>query len=376
VGRVGLIFYLVPFYKLMQTPALVQFDDRLMRLIGIPLIGFLMPLLFFNATLQNGLMAYLPIWISSMAHTFVYWEGSRLVYLQTRRWYPAVSQTTRRLLWLTVLTLSFSVFFSLLVCYGLNELLHWCFPTLLWRRPTITEEYKVTLIPLVICLSIYECIFYFRQLQAALLEAEHLKQANLQSQLETLKNQVNPHFLFNSLNTLAALIPEDPNLAVRFVQKLAKVYRYILEIRELQTVSLADELSALRAYNFLLQIRFGDNLHINLDLPNHRLGDRVVPLSLQMLVENAVKHNVISTHKPLRIRVFVENDRIIVQNNLQRKGQFNTDEAHESTGVGLQNIRNRYQLLAGQRVDVIVTTQQFAVSLPLLPTFAYEPAAY
>jgi two-component system, LytTR family, sensor kinase len=348
------------------TAPVVQFDDRLMRLIGIPLVGFLMPILFFNATLQNGLVAYLPMWISSVAHTLVYWEGSRLIYLQTRRWYPAVAQTTRRLLWLAVLTLGFSVLFSLFGCYGLNEILRWCFPNKTGNVPSLIEEYKATLIPLVICLAIYECIFYFQQLRAALHEAEHLKQANLQSQLETLKNQVNPHFLFNSLNTLTALIPEDPDLAVRFVQKLAKVYRYILEIRELQTVSLADELSALRAYNFLLQIRFGDNLQIELHLPDNRLTDRVVPLSLQMLVENAVKHNVISTHKPLRIRVFVEHDRIIVQNNLQRKGQFNTDETDDSTGVGLQNIRNRYQLLAGQRVDVIVTTQQFAVSLPLL----------
>lgn len=360
----------------MQTPAFVQFDDRLMRLVGIPLIGFLMPLLFFNATLQNGLVAYLPTWISSISHTLVYWEGSRLIYIQTRRWYPAVAQTTRRLLWLTVLTLSFSIVFSLFVCYGLNDLLRWFFPNAPGQRPTMLEEYKATLVPLVICLAIYECIFYFRQLRAALLEAEQLKQANLQSQLETLKNQVNPHFLFNSLNTLAALIPEDSDLAVRFVQKLAKVYRYILEIRALQTVSLADELSALRAYTFLLQIRFGDNLRISLDVPDYRLCDRVVPLSLQMLVENAVKHNVISTHRPLTIRVFIENERLIVQNNLQRKGQYNPGEADDSTGVGLQNIRNQYRLLAGECVDVIVTTQQFAVSLPLLTTPSYEPAAH
>ena len=350
----------------MQTAPVVHLDDRLMRLIGIPLVGFLMPLLFFGNTLQNGLVAYLPAWISSTAHALVYWEGSRVIYLQTRRWFPAVTQTARRLLWLAGLTVVFTIVFSVFFCYGLNELTNWWFPTMPKKQLTIIEQYKVTLIPLVICLAIYECIFYFQQLRVALREAEHLKQANLQSQLETLKNQVNPHFLFNSLNTLTALIPEDPDLAVRFVQKLAKVYRYILEIRELQTVSLADELAALRAYNFLLQIRFGNNLCIQLDLPDHRLCDRVVPLSLQMLVENAVKHNIISTHKPLRIRVFIEHDRIIVQNNLQRKGQFTTDEADDSTGVGLQNIRNRYQLLAGERVDVIVTTQQFAVSLPLL----------
>lgn len=344
----------------------VQFDDRLLRLIGVPLVGFLMPLLFFNYSLSGGLLAYLPIWITSIAHTLVYWEGSRAVYLQTRRWFPLVSQTARRLLWLTGLSVVFGAFFSVFVCYGLNEFLSWIFGGAAHRRPGLLEEYKATMIPLIICLAVYECIFYFKQLQAALLEAEQLKKANVESQLETLKNQVSPHFLFNSLNTLTALIPEDPDLAVRFVQKLAKVYRYILEIREMNTVSVAEELSALRAYTFLLQIRFGDKLHVLLELPETALTGRIVPLSLQMLVENAVKHNIISAHKPLTIRVFLENNRIIVRNNLQRKTQHSPDDTGESTGLGLQNIQNRYQLLSGQSVDVIVTTQQFAVSLPLM----------
>jgi two-component system, LytTR family, sensor kinase len=344
----------------------VSFDDRLMRLIGIPLVGFLIPLAFMNYSPDMGLAVYWPVWVSAMAHTAVCWEGNRLIYIWVRRRFPALSQTTRRLLWLTGFSLLFTVLFSAFACYGLNEVLTWLLPATARPRPTLLQEYRSSLIPTIVCLAIYECVFYFKQLRVALLEAEQLKRANLQSQLETLKNQVNPHFLFNSLNALTALIPEDPELAVRFVQKLAKVYRYILEIRELQTVSLADELSALRAYNFLLQIRFGNNLHIGLDLPANRLADRVVPLSLQMLVENAVKHNIVSTHKPLHIRVFVENERIIVQNNLQRRGRFDADPVPDSTGLGLQNITNRYRLLANQPVDVIVTTQQFAVSLPLI----------
>lgn len=198
-------------------------------------------------------------------------------------------------------------------------------------------------------------------------EAEQLKRENVQSQLETLKNQVNPHFLFNSLNTLAAIIPEDVDLAVEFVQKLSKVYRYILEIRDAQVVRLRDELVALQAYNFLLQIRFSTNLRIRVALPENRLDDWIVPLSLQMLIENAVKHNTISTQKPLVIEVFVEKDNVIVRNNLQRKNQ-----STDSTGLGLPNIQNRYQLLANQPVHVIVTAQTFTVSLPLLPAPAYE----
>jgi len=118
-------------------------------------------------------------------------------------------------------------------------------------------------------------------------------------------------------------------------------------------------------------MRFGQNLAIRIDIPADQLAHRIVPLSLQMLVENAVKHNVISTQKPLAIDIQSKNKRLIVQNNLQRKNQYSGIMLEESTGLGLQNIQNRYQLLAGQPVDVIVTTQTFTVSLPILQS---EPA--
>ncbi|WP_164851244.1 sensor histidine kinase [Larkinella soli] len=336
----------------------IRFDDRLFRLFGIPLIAFMMPLVFFDHSLSEGARALTPIWLVSLLHTWIYWEGNRVIYFQTRRRFPLVSQTHRRLTWLMVL----SVTFTLLACFVINGFLDFCLPNPNIKTPSTFTKNATSLILTGTCLAIYESVYYFRLLQAALLEAEQLKKENLQSQLETLKNQVNPHFLFNSLNTLASIIPEDADLAVEFVQKLSKVYRYILEIRDLQTVSLKEELTALKAYTFLLQIRFGENLNIRIDLPDEHLTDRLVPLSLQMLLENAVKHNIISTQKPLFIEVFIEKERVIVRNNLQRKNQ-----PTDSTGLGLPNIRNRYQLLASQPVDVIVTTQAFAVSLPLLP---------
>jgi len=345
----------------------VRFDDRLARLIGIPIVGFLVPLLFFGNTLNDGLMVYVPIWLISTLQTLVYWEGNRFIFMQTRRRFPLVTQTRPRIALLVGLSLTYTLLMCRLLRYGVNLF----FPTRQTERVTITEEYVGCFVPLIVCLALYESIYYFRQLQAALLESEKLKKENLQSQLETLKNQVNPHFLFNSLNTLAAIIPDDAELSVHFVQKLSKVYRYILEIRDVQTVSLADELAALRAYSFLLQIRFGDNLRINIDIPDERLTDRIVPLALQMLVENAVKHNVISTQRPLTIDVLTERGRILVQNNLQRRNQFSqlpppADPESDSTGLGLTNIRNRYQLIDGQPIDVIITTQSFVVSLPLL----------
>lgn len=335
----------------------IHFNDRLVRRLGIPVVGFFVPLVFLDHTLDNGFLAYLPVWIIAMGHTFIYWEGNRQIFIQTRRRFPLVAQTNQRMAWLVAL----AVLYTLIACTIVNWGMDLYLPDQNQIQYTALQMYSASFIPTVTCLALYESVYYFRQLQAALLEAEQLKKENLQSQLETLKNQVNPHFLFNSLNTLSAIIPDDAELAVEFVQKLSNVYRYILEIREMQTVSLRDELSALRAYIFLMQIRFGTNVNFHLDIPDERLSDRVVPLSLQMLVENAVKHNIISTHRPLFIEVFIQKDRVIVRNNLQRKNQ-DTD----STNLGLSNIRNRYRLLANQPVDVIVTTQSFVVSLPLL----------
>ncbi len=350
-----------------REPSSLPFDDRLMRLIGVPFLGFCIPLTFLGYSLNGGLLAYLPIWAVSTLQTFGYWQGSRAIYIQTRKRFPLLSQTTRRTLWLILL----NILFTITACTILNSGIQAWLSTPNWHQPSSLQAYAASFMPTITCLALYESIYYFKQLQAALLEAEQLKKENVQSQLETLKNQVNPHFLFNSLNTLAAIIPDDAELSVRFVQKLSKVYRYILEIRDVQTVSLADELAALQAYTFLLQIRFGDNLRIHIDIPDELLTDRIVPLALQMLVENAVKHNVISTQKPLTIDVLTQRGRVIVQNNLQRKNQFglsdlDSDLDNDSTGLGLTNIRNRYQLLANQPIDVIVTTQSFVVSLPIL----------
>jgi two-component system LytT family sensor kinase len=340
-----------------------RFDDRLARFIGIPVLAFMIPVVFFHANLDNGFMAFLPKWIMAIVHIGIYWEGVRFIYFQTRKRFPYVSQTSRRIFWLLFLSISFIVSASLLL--HTTEDAFRILPESSAGVFTF-RKHAVSVTILVLCLPYYESSYYFGQLQEVLLEAEQLKKEQVQSQLEMLKSQVNPHFLFNSLNTLASLIPEEPDLAVDFVRKLSKVYRYILEIRDFHTVPLQKELSALKAYHFLLQIRFGESLNVKIDIPDRYLNEHILPLSLQMLIENAVKHNILSVHKPLWIEVFISNGRVIVRNNLQRKNQ-QTD----STGLGLQNIQNRYQLLGSQPVDVIVTTQSFSVSLPLLGQSAY-----
>jgi two-component system LytT family sensor kinase len=192
-------------------------------------------------------------------------------------------------------------------------------------------------------------------------EKVELERRNVESQLESLRNQVNPHFLFNSLNTLVYLIPEEPEKAVRFVQQLSKVYRYVLESREARIIPLQDELDFLHSYIFLLKERFGENLQVRLHDLNSHAGGGIVPLTLQILFENAIKHNVLSIEKPLTIEVFVQKDHLVVRNNLQKKNQV-----LDSTGVGLENIRARYRMLTNREVDVIVSREYFTVLLPTI----------
>jgi len=210
-------------------------------------------------------------------------------------------------------------------------------------------------------MGIYESIYFMHELKNSVEEKELLKRENLHAQLNALRTQVNPHFLFNNLNTLSSLIPENPKHAVDFVQQLSKVYRHILEVEDEKSIPLKDELELLNAYIFLLKTRFGNNLQVNITISDEKLQKKIVPLSLQILMENAIKHNIVSSDKPLHIDVSTENDSLVVSNNLQMKKQIN-----ESTGIGLDNIRNRYKMLSDKPVTVTESEGNFTVSIPLI----------
>jgi LytS/YehU family sensor histidine kinase len=213
----------------------------------------------------------------------------------------------------------------------------------------------------IMIIAIYESIYFMNELRKSVEEKEMLKRERLKAQLDALRTQVNPHFLFNNLNTLSSIIPENPQQAVDFVQQLSKVYRHILEVKDEQSILLKDELDVMKAYAFLLKTRFGHNLDISINVPDEKLQKKIVPLSLQILMENAIKHNIVSADKPLKIDVFAENGRLVISNNLQKKNQVT-----ESTGIGLENIRNRYKLLGNGQVEVIENENNFTLSIPLI----------
>ncbi len=182
-----------------------------------------------------------------------------------------------------------------------------------------------------------------------------------ESELAALKAQINPHFLFNSFNTLIAVIEDDPKAAVEYVEKMSDFYRFMMQLRDKETITIEEEVDLVKNFGYLLQKRYGENFQLEVQLTGLEKG-RVIPLTLQILVENAVKHNVISKLKPLKVAIRKEAPGYLtVENNLQPKVH-----PEKSTGFGLTSLRHRYEMLTGKQVKVEETPTSFKVSIPLV----------
>ena len=210
--------------------------------------------------------------------------------------------------------------------------------------------------------SFNEGAAFFERWREVVDEAEQLKKVNLQSQLEGLKGQVNPHFLFNSLNSLSSLISEDPDQAEKFLDEMSKVYRYLLRTNEDGLTTLDAEMQFIHSYFHMLKTRYTDGLEMETQISDQYLEYLLPPLTLQMLVENAVKHNMILKNSPLKILIMTTNSgKLIVSNNLQRK-----DRRVSSNKVGLSNIVNKYRLMRQEEIAVRDDGKEFAVVVPLI----------
>jgi tetratricopeptide (TPR) repeat protein len=217
---------------------------------------------------------------------------------------------------------------------------------------------------LVIALAFWVRMLNFRRrAQLLQLRSEEMEKQQLLNEIALLRTQVNPHFLFNSLSILSSLVQVNAGLAEQFIEQLSRSYRYILEQKEQSLVPLRTELEFIKAYSFLLQIRFENKFELHIAVPDDILDTRkIAPLTLQLLIENAVKHNRMSLKEPLSVTVFVENsETLVVKNKLQPR---NTPAV--STGVGLQNIKDRYALLTERPVWAGETEEAFVVKVPLL----------
>jgi len=194
-----------------------------------------------------------------------------------------------------------------------------------------------------------------------LAENERFKKENAEFKFEVLRNQINPHFLFNSLNTLSSVMYENVDTAANFIRRLSEVYRYVLENRQKDLVTLETELKFIEAYKYLFELRFTDRLMFKINIDS-KLNDMLIaPMTIQLLVENAVKHNVISAKKPLEISIFSDADKLIVSNNYQYKPV----ESY-SSGMGLKNIKSQYAFFTKRLVEIENTSDKFTVRIPLL----------
>ncbi|MFI5130440.1 MAG: sensor histidine kinase [Chitinophagales bacterium] len=340
----------------------IGFDDRLVTIILVPVAALIIPFIFFGMRFNKQPYFTGKVYLGVLIITAAIWLGNRYILIWARNRYPTFEEVRKRLLVQSVSMLVYTIVTNNVLGYILDVcgLKGEHYEGYSWVE-VITNSNAAAIVCTLTVVAIYESIYFMNELKKSVEEKEMLKRESLKAQLNALKTQVNPHFLFNNLNTLSSIIPENPKLAVDFVQQLSKVYRHILEVRDEQSIPLKDELDVMKAYAFLLKTRFGDNLDIGIDVPEEKMERQIVPLSLQILMENAIKHNIVSSDKPLKIDVFTENGRLVVRNNLQMKNQLS-----ESTGIGLDNIRNRCRLLSDKKVEVIADDNSFTVSIPLI----------
>ena len=211
--------------------------------------------------------------------------------------------------------------------------------------------------------TINAAMYFLREMRRSQVEAEEFKKISLQAQFQSLKDQVNPHFLFNNLNVLSALLYQDVNQAAEFLQQLSKVYRYVLQNQEKEVVEVAAELAFMESCAYLLRARFRGSLRIDISVPDHLHARYTVPVALQMLLDNALKHNISSRSRPLLIEIFATPDQqqLVVRNTLQPKLAV-----EPGTNLGLENIRRRYGFVSPRAVEVERDAGSFTVRLPLL----------
>lgn len=270
-------------------------------------------------------------------------------------------------LWLILFGLLMGV---VLLSPYLSRLQWWWFRDILNYRTYATVQYAKDLVILVVTFLFTMTIYLMKQNHLAVVGMQKLDFENLQNRYTALKNQTDPHFLFNCLNTLNGLIGRDDRRAQEYVQELAMVFRHTM--RDKVVVRLSEELEFVKSYLYLMCIRYFDGLKVVWHIDDKYLDYYVIPSGLQILVENAIKHNIASAKIPLTISISTKEDKIVVENKLQLREQSTSS----STGVGLDNLMEQYRLVFGKDIDIVSKDGQFSVSLPLIKSLdQLEPKA-
>jgi sensor histidine kinase YesM len=334
-------------------------QEWVIAVITLPPFAILINFVLFGIQYFSSLRNFLIPTGITLSVTILVYVCCGMVALMLRNRFPKYSQTFKRI------AVGMGIYLALMIA-GVS-IIFWGYDYIGFMGYQINlSKYVWTLIVGAFCnilaTSLNEGAAFFERWREMVDEAEQLKKENLQSQLEGLKGQVNPHFLFNSLNSLSSLISDDPEKAEKFLDEMSKVYRYLLRTNEDGLTSLQAEMDFIHSYFHLLKTRYGDGLDMKTTIEERFLSYQIPPLTLQMLVENAVKHNMILKDNPLQIMILTTNSgRLIVSNNLQRK-----DRMVASNKVGLSNIVKKYRLMKQEEISVRDDGKEFAVIVPLV----------
>lgn len=342
-----------------RSTAEYKVNDLGFRLILIPFFGIIIPLVtgmvnnrnFTNWQVKWGFLYTILI-------ALIVWQGNRYLHYSLRSYFDWINKPLQKVMVLILSVIFYTVPVSVLLLVGWYQL--FTHDPVNWE--VISQATLIILIAVIFITHVYETVILVKQSESEMIRNEQLERAKVEAELEALKNQIDPHFIFNSLNTLSHLIEEQPAKARKFNDTLADVYRYILQNKARNLVLLRDEMGFLDSYFLLLNIRFECAVQLEKKVDQAALEYYLVPpISLQLLAENAIKHNEFSKESPLVFSIILENNQLTVKNRMHKK-----ELRKPSSRIGLNNLKERYKLVTGKEISIGEEDGFFVVRLPVL----------
>lgn len=334
-------------------------NDIGIRVMLVPLFGIAIPLI--TRMVPHEQFTHWQIkfsYLYTILIAFVVYEGTRFLYFTIRTYFDWFNKPFKKIIALVVTIPFYVVPVSVVMLAGwyqifMNGVINW---------PILKLTTIIILVAVFFLVNLYETVFLVRDVAEDKVKKEQLERAKAEAELEALKNQVDPHFIFNSLNTLSHLIEAQPQKAQLFNEHLADVYRYILHNKARSLVLLKEEMQFIEDYFALLKIRFENAVQLQMNIDEKTASDHLLPpISIQILLENAVKHNEFSDAHPLLINMEIKDEMLVVSNEVRKKMLFKP-----SSKIGLQNLKERYRLTTGKEILINQGEQKFEVHLPLL----------
>lgn len=313
--------------------------------------------LFLYNLFDEGELSFEGKWLADLVFRLIFlFLFSWLILQLNSNWFYARIMVSRAVKWTALITT------NIVFLLGIHWLLRILYPVVVGMElgnGEIGNSFVRYCILHVILLFVARTLRLGKNQQESRIENERLKQQSLRSELQALKNQIDPHFLFNALNSLSSLV-RDNEQARQFVKKLSFMYRYILQSNERDLVTIAEELKFLESYVYLIKSRYRNRFSINIHVDESLFDERIPPLALQLLVENAVKHNEISDDHPLTVKVYSKDGILFVENHIRSRRTL-----MDGTGYGLSNLGKRYSLLKRQHIKVYRQSDIFIIELPI-----------